>query len=157
MEGSFWDLVLAFSGALAVIVSILGSILFILSKFGFIAKFFTAKQIKHRLETCPQKALCDIYDAKRDIKVHEIQIQLSETSNSNIELQGSHIVLFCIFAKYRKFLSRYERLFLHNIYENYEKKGGNEHLSVTEIYHETMALPEHEPKPRPAKKAKIVS
>jgi len=148
-----WDFVLALTAALAILASCLGSIIFLLTKFGITAKYITKKRIQKRLETCPQIAVCGVYNAKRDHKIEELHQELIKANERNAELHGSHIVLFCMFAKYRGSLDRYEKLWLTNNVGSYIGKDNG----IEDIYNETLLLPEKPPRTAAKKKIKEAS
>lgn len=135
-----WDNIVQLGVALTVIAGIVGSIWFLADKSGLLAKIITRRQIRHRLDTCPQKAALEAIKITQDHKIDSLNKQLESANMCNLMLQGSHIVLFCMFAKFRGFLPRYEREWLRNTMTDYENKGGNH--GVKDIFEETMLLPE---------------
>ena len=148
-----WDFVLALTAALAILTSCLGSIIFLLTKFGITAKYISKKRIQKRLETCPQIAVCGVYNAKRDHKIEELHQELIKANERNAELHGSHIVLFCMFAKFKGSLDRYEKLWLDNNVEHYTGKDNG----IADIYKETLLLPEKPPRTAAKRKIKEAS
>ena len=141
-----WDKVAQLSIALGVIAGICMSVYIIITKTHWFNEKIETKKEKHRMETCPQKAVIDAFKAKQDIKVEELHTQLLEANQSSLQMHGSHIVLFCIFVKFRGFLDRYERQWLQDSFDSYQKKGGNH--GVEDIFKETMLLPECPPRSR---------
>ena len=137
-----WDIFLALVAALGVLASGIGSVWFILTKFGITARLITKKRIQHRLETCPQKAVCEVYNTRRDHKIEELRLELVKANERNAELHGSHIVLFCMFGKFKGYLDRYEKLWLKNNVDSYTGKDNG----IMDIFNETMKLPEKPPR-----------
>ena len=148
-----WDFVLPLTAALGIIASLIGSVFFILTKFGFTARVISKKRIQHRLETCPQKAVCEVYNSKRDLKIEELHAEIVKANARAEELHGSHIVLFCMFGKFKGSLDRYEKLWLKNNVDSYTGKDNG----IMDIFNEAMLLPENPPRAATRKKVKEAS
>lgn len=146
----FWNgtigIVLQLSAALGVIAAIFGSVYVIVTKTGWLNGVIEKRQIKKRLESCPQKAIIAVNQAKQESKVEQLHAQLLESNKRTLMLQGSHIVLFCISAQDRGYLPRYERNWLQDLFDDYKSAGGNH--GVSEIFAETMLLPDCPPRTR---------
>lgn len=141
-----WEVVLQLSVALGILAGILISVYVIVTKTSWFKNKWAKHLMKKRLSNCPQTEIIAAQDAISRImaeeslkKVKELHTQLNESNSRTTTLHGSHLVLFCMFAKFRGFLPRYEREWLATSFEEYTDSGGNH--GVGEIYAETMELP----------------
>ncbi len=141
-----WEIVLQLSVAVGVVAGIFIGVYVIITK----SAWFNIKWAKHlekkRLLSCPQtaviaqqEAVAKMLNEEQCKKTSELHHQLLESNCRTITLHGSHLVLFCMFSKFRGFLPRYEREWLATSFQEYVDGGGNH--GVSEIYAETMLLP----------------
>lgn len=129
-----WENFVQLAAAFGVLVAFLGSLAWVISKSTFVAGKISARQIKHRLETCPQKAVCDVAQCRQDDQIKQLK-------DISLLAQGGTIALHCSIAIQRGYLSLYDRTWLKNAYEAYAKAGGNH--GVDELYREALLLQDH--------------
>lgn len=136
---AIWENFVQFATAFAIFIGFLIGVAWLVSKTTWFANRIEKRRIKRRLETCPQKAFCDVLQAKQDTQIKEMKTLV-------LMAQGGTIALHCAFAIQRGYLPLYDRVWLQNAYDEYTKAGGNH--GVDQLFNQAMALPEFPPKNR---------
>lgn len=128
-----WEQFVQLAAALGVLVAFLGGLGYIISKSSKVKRIISAKQIRRRMDTCPMKIECQVKNKEQDE-------QIKRMDTGFLMMQGGLIALHCTIAIQRGYLSKYDRVWLQNAFDDYQKKGGNH--GVEDLFNEAMALPE---------------
>lgn len=144
-EGT-WEIVLQISAALGVLAAIFGSLYVIITKFGWFNGIIQKRQIKKRLESCPQKAVCDLARSHQNEQIMALLKLLEKMQSGILMAQGGLIAIHCTMAIQRGYLPLYDRTWLQNAFDEYTAAGGNH--GVERLFNEAMALQDTPPKSR---------
>ena len=128
-----WENFIQLAAAFGVLVGFLIGLAWMISQSKTVKTWWSEKQEKKRMETCPMRVECNIKNKEQDE-------QIKRMDKGFLMMQGGLIALHCTIAIQRGYLSKYDRVWLQNAFDDYQKKGGNH--GVEDLFNEALALPE---------------